>query len=179
VAGAIAEADILGIFAREGLFEAGLWPQTADLKSSASFIAGGMKCHLNYDGAGSKVGDRIASATNSDTVKSSVYAMTSSVDATKMWVMAINKVPSGMPAHITITGGAAYNVYKVYALTSASTSPQYVGSYSMSGGTIDYLMPAYSVTTMELSTAGGGTTPPAIPAPDTTAPAKPTNLRVR
>ena len=106
--------------------------------------------------------------------------MRSTTDANKLWVVALNKTSSAVPATIVISNGAAYNLLKAYNLVAGNINPQPVGTYKISGGPIGYLMPPYSVTTMELSTAGTGTEPalPAIPSQDTTPPAAPTNIRV-
>ena len=62
ISGAIAQADVLGIFGREGLFAATLWRLTAN----NSFIYGGFEMFRNYDGANGSFGDTSIRATNSD-----------------------------------------------------------------------------------------------------------------
>jgi hypothetical protein len=62
ISGAIAAADTLGVFAREGVFEASMWPAGSGLSCSlAAFNA-----FLNYDGAGARIGDTYASTTIDD-----------------------------------------------------------------------------------------------------------------
>ena len=53
---------MLGIFGREGLYAATLWP----LESNNSFIYGGFEIFRNYDGANGSFGDTSIRATNSD-----------------------------------------------------------------------------------------------------------------
>ena len=70
ISGAIAQADVLGIFGREGLFAATLWR----LASNNNFIYGGFEAFRNYDGANGSFGDTSIRATNSDVANASVYA---------------------------------------------------------------------------------------------------------
>ena len=58
ISGAIAEADVLGIFGQQGVFSANEWP----LQSSEPYIAAGMNMFRNYDGANSTFGDTSISA---------------------------------------------------------------------------------------------------------------------
>ncbi len=148
VAGGIAQADTLGIFGREGVFAATYWEM---VEGWSPFILGGYQTFLNYDGAGSRVGDLSLPATTSNAAQSSVYAMRSTTDANKLWIVAINKTATAIPAHITISNGMGYGTYKLFRLTSASATPQFVSNNPISGSLIDYTMPAFSVSTMELS----------------------------
>jgi len=72
ISGAIAQADVLGIFGREGVYAAALWPMNED----NSFIYGAFNAFLNYDGAGAGFGTTGISAVTSDYAMSSVYAST-------------------------------------------------------------------------------------------------------
>ena len=62
ISGAIAQADVLGIFGREGLFAANLWR----LAANNSFIYGAFEVFRNYDGANGSFGDTSIRATSSD-----------------------------------------------------------------------------------------------------------------
>jgi hypothetical protein len=147
IAGGIAQADSLGIWGREGVFAATFW----DYTGNSPFILGGYQCYLNYDSAGSMVGDLALPTVDSDTTQTSAYAMRSSTDPSKLWIVAINKTAAAITAHVTIANGASYNSYKVYRLTSSAQTPQYASTNPMSGSVINYSMPAYSVSTLELS----------------------------
>ncbi len=87
ISGAIAQADVLGIFGREGLYAATLWR----LESSNDFIYGGFDAFRNYNGANGSFGDTSIRATNSDPVNTSVYASVDGGNAARMVVVAINK----------------------------------------------------------------------------------------
>lgn len=164
IAGGIAQADNLGIFGREGIFAATYWPliDAGDYDDSYSF--GAYASYINYDGSGAKVGDLSAQSVTSDHVRTSVYAMRSSTQNDRMWIIAINKTANQVPLRITLSDApAAFNRWEVYCLQAGNPDPQHVADYSMAEGNIGYLMPAYSVTTIELSTQGGGVPPPPLP----------------
>ena len=78
ISGGIAQADVLGVFGREGVFAATLW----ELSGDERFIYAAFQMFRNYDGAGGAFGDTSISATTSDVPRSSIYA---SVDATAAW----------------------------------------------------------------------------------------------
>ena len=147
IAGGIAQADLLGIWGREGVFAATFW----DFSGNTQFIRGGYQSYLNYDNDGSRVGDLALPTVDSDTTQTSTYAMRSTTDSSKLWIVAINKTSAAITAHITIASGAGYDSYKVYQLTSSAQTPQYASTNSISGSAFDYPMPAYSVSTLELS----------------------------
>src|SRR5262249_33489488 len=60
--GALAEADVLGIFGREGLDLATLWAPPAPTDPGAYAF----RMYLNYDGKGSKFGDKSLTAQSTD-----------------------------------------------------------------------------------------------------------------
>ena len=53
ISGAIAQADVLGIFGREQVFAAALW----DLGGGSRFIDAAFAAYCNYDGALGRFGD--------------------------------------------------------------------------------------------------------------------------
>jgi hypothetical protein len=150
ISGAIAQADVLGIFGREGLWAATLWP----LESSNNFIYGGFEAFRNYDGANGSFGDTSIRATNSDPATSSVYASVDAGNPARMVIVAINKNATSRTAGISVTHTVQFHTAHVYTVTSASTA-----GAPAAGATIDltqtnafqYTMPAYSVTTLVLA----------------------------
>ena len=54
ISGAVAQADVLGIFGREGVFAASWW----ELDSGSSFVNGAFKMYLNFDGEGGSLAIR-------------------------------------------------------------------------------------------------------------------------
>lgn len=62
VSNAIASADVLGIFAREGVFAASTWPSSA----TDGCLAAAVRAYLDYDGAKSRFGDTFVPTVVSD-----------------------------------------------------------------------------------------------------------------
>jgi hypothetical protein len=139
--GATTQADIYGIFGREGLDMATRW--TTPGASTPTYKA--MQMYRNYDGAGASFGDTsiLASAPNPDDV--SAFAALRSKDGT-MTVMVISKVLSGgTPLALTLSNFTQSGSAKVYRLTSANTI-QNLSNISWSGGVLNDTLPAQSIT---------------------------------
>jgi len=120
--GATAEADILGIFGREGLAMAGRW--LAPDPSTPTYKA--MQLYRNYDGNDSTFGDVsvLASAPNPDNL--SAFAALRSSDGA-LTVMVVNKVLSGA-ANLTLalsqfTMGGTVQAYQLTAANQIATLP--------------------------------------------------------
>ncbi len=148
ISGAIAQADVLGIFGREGLYAATLWR----LESSNDFIYGGFDAFRNYNGANGSFGDTSIRATSSDPVNTSVYASVDAGNAARMVVVAINKTGGVLTAGIAVTHATQFHTAQVYALTSANSVPQRVLpdiNITLTNA-FQYSMPANSVTTLVL-----------------------------
>ena len=74
--GALAQADVLGIFGSQGLDRAQLWsPPTSSQPGAFAF-----RMYRNYDGHGSRFGDESVSASSADQGQLSVYAAQRSTD---------------------------------------------------------------------------------------------------
>ncbi|MBI3541935.1 MAG: endoglucanase A, partial [Deltaproteobacteria bacterium] len=148
ISGGVAQADVLGIFAREGVFSAALW-RFAD-QGAQSFTYGAFDVYLNYDGAGSRVGDVSVLSSTTDNAKSSVYAMVKSGDASTVYVVAINKTAAPLSANVLLKHSSALSTATAYQLTSASMKPAAAGQANLAGNQLHYVMPAYSVSTIIL-----------------------------
>lgn len=116
--GALAQADILGIFGREGLDLATLWgPPTATQPGAFSF-----RMYRNYDGAGHTFGDTSVRATSSNQEKLSVYAAQRSTD-NALTLLVINKTAASLTSTLGLSGytpKATAAVYRYSASDSAS-----------------------------------------------------------
>ena len=152
ISGGIAEADVLGIFGKMGVFNADEWP----LLSQEPFILGGMEMFRNYDGKGSAFGDTSISATTSNIQTTSIYASTDSTTPGRMVLVALNKTTGPIAANIVLNNTSQhYTSFAVYQLTSASTlidggsvaSPAYVNTYPIAD-LASFSMPGYSVSTI-------------------------------
>ncbi|MFJ6212451.1 glycoside hydrolase family 44 protein [Streptomyces sp. NPDC092296] len=152
--GAAAEADILGIFGREGLDLANLWgPPNPDDPGAYAF-----RMYLNYDGAGSSFGDTAVKAASSDQDQLSVYAAERSSDR-NLTVMVVNKTPDAVSSPLSIAGLTGTSKAKVYQYGQADTTAiQHLADQTVTNGSTAMSFPAYSITELVLPPAS---TPPA------------------
>lgn len=158
ISGGIAQADVLGIFGREGVYAASQWR----LYASEPFVAGAFAMFRNYDGNNATFGDTSVSATTSDVASSSIYASTDTTNPNILTLVAINKTGSALPATMNLRGVSAGALAKFYTLTSASSAPQAAGQTTVTDpSAFSYTMPAYSVTTIRIDLNAGP--PPALP----------------
>jgi hypothetical protein len=116
--GATAQADILGIFGREGLDMATRW--TTPASATPAYLA--MKIYRNYDGNKSTFGDMSVSAIgpNPDNV-AAFAAQRTSDDA--LTVMVVSKSLSGQtPVTITLAHFASVGTAQVWQLASVNST---------------------------------------------------------
>jgi hypothetical protein len=139
--GATTQADIYGIFGREGLDLATRW--TVPGATTPTYKA--MQMYRNYDGAGSAFGDTSVSATAPNPDNLSAFAALRGKDGA-MTVMVISKVLSGdTPLKLTLANFTQSGSAKVYRLTSNNTI-QHLSNISWSGGVLGDTVPAQSIT---------------------------------
>lgn len=145
VSGALATADVLGIFGRDGVGLACIW----ELNSDERFTYAGLRAYRNYDGAGGSFGDVSISATSSDRAAASIYASVDQKDPSRVVLVAINKRTQGTRAGVTLAHPTAYARAEVYVLSG--TNPQLVrGSdlVAVAQNAFNYAMPAQSVSVL-------------------------------
>jgi hypothetical protein len=97
--GALAEADILGIFGREGLDLATMWGEPKSIDPGVYAF----RMYRNYDGAGSRFGDVSVSATAADQDQLAVYAAQRSSDKA-LTVMVVNKTGGDLTSPLAVVG---------------------------------------------------------------------------
>jgi hypothetical protein len=153
--GATTQADILGIFGREGLDMAARW--TTPAASTPTYKA--MKMFRNYDGNKSSFGETSVAATtpNPDTV--SAFAAQRATDGA-LTVMVVSKSPSaGASATISLAHFAHAGVAQAWQLTAANTITR-LADVSISGASFGVTLPAQSVTLFVIpGTAAGPSAP--------------------
>ena len=158
ISGGVAQADVLGIFGREGVFAAALWPNAGvwaapyagDGNKAYAYVFGAFRMFLNYDGAGGRFGDTGLQATTNSVTGSSVYA---SRDAQgRIVIVAINKSRVAKIAAITLSGAGGLRTARVWALTASSATPVRQADIAVANSsTLSYTMPALSVSTIVVS----------------------------
>lgn len=154
--GATAQADIMGIFGREGLDLATRW--TTPDPSTPTYLA--MKIYRNYDGNKSTFGDTSVSATAPDPNNFGAYAAVRSSDGA-LTVMVINKqLTSGAALTLNLANFLPSGTAQTWQLTSANTINR-LTDVNLSGTTLSTTVPAQSITLFVLP--AGTVTPPPPP----------------
>jgi hypothetical protein len=139
--GATTQADILGIFGREGLDLAARW-RTPD-PSTPTFKA--MQMYRNYDGARSVFGDTSISALVPNPDNVSAFAALRSGDGA-LTLMVISKYLSGStPATLKLAHFAAATAAHVWQLTSSNVIRR-LSDLPISNGVITAQLPQQSIT---------------------------------
>jgi Glycoside hydrolase family 44 len=158
--GATAQADILGIFGREGLDMAARWATPA--ASTPTYKA--IKMYRNYDGNRSTFGDLSVAASGNNPDVVAVFAALRSSDGA-LTVMVINKVTTAAPLAMTIAGFQSSAPAQVWQL-SASNAIARISDAGLSGQTLTATLPGQSITLFVL------------PGSSSTIPRAPTNVRI-
>lgn len=153
--GAVAQADVLGIFGREGLDLATLWaPPGASDPGAHAF-----RMYRNYDGAGASFGDTSVRAASADQGRLAVYAAERSSDKA-LTLMIVNKsLTDDLTSTVSIagrSGTAAGHVYRYSADDLASIVHEPDVAVGPDGFTSTF--PASSITLVEIPADDG---PPA------------------
>ena len=151
--GATAQADIYGIFGREGLDIGTRW--TTPDANTPTFKA--MKMYRNYDGNKSTFGDTsvFSGGPNPDNI--ATFAALRSTDGA-LTIMAINKqLTSNAPVSITLTNFMPLGTAQVWRLTSANIISR-LSDISFTGNSFSNTLPAQSITLFVLPNG----TPPVL-----------------
>jgi hypothetical protein len=165
ISGGIAQADMLGIFGRYGVFAATQWPlqENADGTPAEPFVGGAFRMYRNFDGHGSSFGDTSIDAQTSNISNTSVYASLDSTNAKRIVLVVINKTANPITAVINLNNAPAFKRAAIYQLTGASALPVAQGTMVLSNpAQFSYSMPPYSVSTLHLTASsahdfdGGG-----------------------
>ena len=147
--GATTQADVLGIFGREGLDLATRW--TVPGSSTPTYKA--MRLFRNYDGSHSGFGDVSVRATAPDPDSLSAFAARRSSDGA-LTVMLVDKALSGStPLTLSLAGfspGGAAQVWRLAA--GAITHP---ADIPITGSGLSTTLPAPSVTLLVIPPSGG------------------------
>jgi len=145
ISGALAEADVLGIFGREGVFAACEWP----LHRREPFIAAAFRMFRDFDGQGATFGDTSVHAQTDDVADTSVYGATDS-QTHQMTAVAINKTDHDIAADFQIDHESAASV-ELFQLTSSNAAPVGIGKVDVNNGELAITLPPLSVTTIRFA----------------------------
>ena len=150
IAGTVAQADELGVFATEGLLAAMFWPPSGTFDYSLA----GFRAYRNFDGANSNFGDILLQSTSSNPQNATVYASKDSTNPNRVVFVAINR--SSASQIVAITGAQLSGSAHMYQITAATAqgqtpvTPVSLGQTAVSGSSLTLTLPAYSVTTIDV-----------------------------
>jgi len=142
ISGAIATADVLGIFGREGVALAAIWP----LSSNESFTYAALRAYRNYDGHGGVFGDVSVRASSSDISSVTAYASLKAGSADQVVVIAINKASAPKIVHLCLNHPTSFASARIFELSG--TAPELVpkpDAFAPSGNSWRLSLPGYSV----------------------------------
>ena len=144
--GALAEADVLGIFGREGLDLATIWGEPQPTQPGAYAF----RMYRNYDGKGSRFGDVGVSASSSDQGQLAVYGAQRSSDKATT-VMVVNKTDGELTSPLTVAGCAVRGPVQSYTYSPADlTTIVHSDGVPVRGNTVTATYPANSITLLVL-----------------------------
>jgi hypothetical protein len=156
--GATTQADVLGIFGREGLNIATRW--TVPANPSPTYLA--LEMYRNYDGTGSEFGDTSVSATVANPDNLSSFAAVRSSDGA-LTVMAINKQQGSTPVTLSLANFGTTGTAQAWQIASATqTAIARLGSVAIANNQITATLPSQSITLFVIP-AGNIRTAPVAP----------------
>ena len=147
--GATTQADVLGIFGREGLDAAARWTTPASTTPTYKAI----KMYRNYDGNRSAFGDTSVTATVPDPNSLAAFGAQRSTDGA-LTIMIVNKVLSGTtPATVNVAHFADRGTAQVWQLTSANAITR-AADVAITASSLTLTLPAPSITLLVVASRG-------------------------
>jgi hypothetical protein len=148
--GALAQADVLGIFGREGLDLATYW---GDVVSSQPF-AFAFRMYRNYDGLGHGFGDSSVQASSADQGKLSVYTAQRSTDGA-LTILVINKSDNDLSSSVGLAGFNPQPSAVVYRYSKANLAAiEHAADQAVTTSGFSATFPANSITLLVVAAAG-------------------------
>jgi uncharacterized protein (TIGR03437 family) len=156
ITGAIAQADVLGIFGREGLDLAAIWPNTLTPADPAAFS---FKIFLNYDGSGSQFGDTSISAASTNPDVLSIFGAQRADSS--LTILVLNKTSGAITDTIALANFAPAGTAQVWQYSSANKSAIVrEADISLSGNSMVATFPSTSMTLLVVPQSQGAMTVP-------------------
>ncbi|MFM8411162.1 MAG: glycoside hydrolase family 44 protein, partial [Alphaproteobacteria bacterium] len=157
--GALAQAEVLGIFGREGVDLATLW----DPPASGEPGAFAFRMYLDYDGAGSRFGDVSVHAASADPSRLSVFAAERSSDGA-LTILAVNKGDAPLSTTIALSGTAAPGSASRWTWSATSASAiEHPADLPVSGSSIPVVFAPSSITLLVVGDTTRTASCPAVP----------------
>lgn len=143
--GALAQADVLGIFGREGLDLATLWAPPSPTDPGAFAF----RMYRNYDQQGATFGDTSVAASSADQGQLAVYAARRSGDGA-LTLMIINKSAASLTSQISLASFTSSGTAQVYRYSAANAQQIVQQADQAVGSSFSATFPASSITLMVL-----------------------------
>jgi hypothetical protein len=148
---ALAQAEVLGIFAREGVDLATRWVAPA----AGSFVEDAFRLWLDYDGAGARVAGTSVRATSSVPDAVSGYAVDAPGGLLRIFLF--NRDTAQRPVTVTLASGGTRTV-RVFGFDGSMRLAS-LGGTIFGGGTLTLDLPARSARLLEVAPAGVAPSP--------------------
>jgi glycosyl hydrolase family 44 len=149
ISGALAQADVLGIFGREGVFAATLWSLSDPGQEPA--IQAAFDAYTSYDGTGGAFGDTSVAATTSDAAATSLYASVDAGRPERVVLVAVNKSAGPADADFAIDHEVDLRRAEVYRITAVGPPARGADIGFPSRNSFTDTLPPRSVTTYVLT----------------------------
>ncbi len=149
ISSALAQAEILAIFAREGVDMAMRW--TAP--NEDTLVEDAFSLYMNYNGAGAKVAGENARATSTNVDAVGAYAQRGAGPTGPLYVLLFNKDTAATTANVQIAGNPT-GTASLYRFDSANRLGS-AGTATVTAGAVSLGLPARSATLAVLPLPGG------------------------
>jgi len=140
---ALAQAEVLGIFAREGVDVATRWVAPA----AGSLVEDAFRLWLDYDGAGARVSGTNVRAVSSATDAVSAYAVEAADGPLR--VVLVNRDTVQRPVTVTLAGGGTRSV-RLFGFDGATRLAS-LGNAAFAGGSLALDLPPRSARLLEVA----------------------------
>ncbi|HEY8943085.1 MAG TPA: glycoside hydrolase family 44 protein [Polyangiaceae bacterium] len=151
ISGGLAQADVLGILGREGVFMANYWGEGAANGDLPPFIRAAFQLFRNYDGKGGMFGDSAVQASVAQLDKASIYAATDSKRPGVLTVLVLNKDQRARyTGALRVEGASRYAAAEVFVLDGTAPSIRTEKPIAVSNNTLRVNLPALSATLLIL-----------------------------
>ena len=153
ISGAVANADALGVFGREGVLQASYFP----LEPSEPYIGGAFRAFRDYDGGGGRFGDTSVSATSSDSAHVTAYASLDAGRPERVVVVLINRDTAARTVRLLVNHTAAlsrlsaFRIAEPVLLSRGAVVPRALPAAALTANAARLTLPAMSVTTLALT----------------------------
>ena len=146
ISGGIAQADVLGIFGKYGIYLSTYWG------GNGSYTNAAFRLYRDYDGADSTFGDTSVSASMSDKVNSSVYASMFAGKNNELHLVVLNKnLTETINGTFNLSSPCPYTSGRVWAFNSSSSSiTEITAISSISSNSFSYEIPPLTACHMVL-----------------------------